>query len=126
MRGRRAEQPQGGDTVQSRSVSVQFLEKEIVVFLSGSIDAAAATLVREHLDIVCNRKTKMIVVDFHRADYVSSHAVAILAEARERLLQEGRDLLVRNVNDERTRLVFQLLRLEDYFSIDSTAVRDTA
>jgi anti-sigma B factor antagonist len=81
----------------------------------GSIDAAAAPILESHFKNLYEQKTARIVVDFSKAEFISSAGIGIFLGSVSMLRGIGGDILFLNVPphiDE----VFDLINLKSFFT----------
>jgi anti-sigma B factor antagonist len=80
----------------------------------GSIDAAAAPVLESHFRNLPEQHTNRIVVDFSKADFISSAGIGIFLGSVSLLRESGGDILFMNVPphiDE----VFDVINLKSFF-----------
>lgn len=81
----------------------------------GNIDAAAAPILESHFKSLYEQNTARIVVDFSKAEFISSAGIGIFLGSVSMLRGIGGDILFSNVPphiDE----VFDLINLKSYFT----------
>lgn len=80
----------------------------------GSIDAAAAPILESHFEILYDKRTFTIVIDFSKTEFISSAGIGIFLGTVSLLRESGGDLLFMNVPphiDE----VFDIINLRSLF-----------
>lgn len=86
---------------------------------AGSIDAAAAPILESHFKGLYEQKTTRIVVDFSKADFISSAGIGIFLGSVSMLRDIGGDIVFMNVPphiDE----VFEVINLKSFFTTVET------
>jgi anti-sigma B factor antagonist len=85
----------------------------------GSIDATAAPVLESHFKSLHEQNTKKIVVDFSKADFISSAGIGIFLGSVTMLREAGGDILFMNVPRHISE-VFDVINLQSFFvTIDS-------
>ena len=92
-----------------------------IVTLSGDLDAKGALLVEQMLVQLLEKKIFRVTLDFEKVLFISSAGVGILLGLVSSVRDAGGDAVFVRV-PPKVSSVFQLLNLEDYFTIsDSVA-----
>ena len=81
----------------------------------GSIDAAAAPILESHFKSLCDQNTNSIVIDFSKADFISSAGIGIFLGSVSLLRESGGDIFFMNVPahvDE----VFDIINVKSFFT----------
>jgi anti-anti-sigma factor len=81
----------------------------------GSIDAAAAPILESHFKSLFEQSTSNIVVDFSKADFISSAGIGIFLGSVSMLRESGGDIMFMNVPphiDE----VFDIINVKSFFT----------
>ena len=91
----------------------------VIVVARGDIDMSGSPVLREHLRLALGGKSKRLVVDLDGVDYMDSSGVATLVEALKNAKAKGARLLICNMR-ERVRAIFEIARLDKFFTITGT------
>lgn len=91
---------------------VQFAE------LSGEIDLHVSPELRKKLHSLAQEKTPSLVVDFSGVDYIDSSGLATLIEYVREASEHGGKLVLCGMQP-RVKMVFELVRLHELFTIVS-------
>ncbi len=86
------------------------------VVLSGEIDFSVAPRVRERLMECLRAGAPEVVVHLAGLDYVDSSGLALLIEARKRLLEAGRTIRIADISPQ-VRKIFNLTQLGELFGL---------
>jgi len=81
----------------------------------GSIDAAAAPILESHFKSLRDQNTSSIVIDFSKAEFISSAGIGIFLGSVSLLRKSGGDILFMNVPkhiDE----VFDIINVKSFFT----------
>lgn len=81
----------------------------------GSIDAAAAPILESHFKSLCDQNNNSIVIDFSKADFISSAGIGIFLGSVSLLRESGGDIFFMNVPahvDE----VFDIINVKSFFT----------
>lgn len=96
-------------------------DKVAVVEAIGEVDLTTAPLLREALMAVVNgSKKKSVIVDLSHVDFIDSAGLALLVEARKRLLPEGRTLNVLLTPGRQPERVLKLGRFDTIMTLAYT------
>jgi anti-sigma B factor antagonist len=82
----------------------------------GSIDAAAAPVLESHFQSFLEKNTTKIVIDFSKADFISSAGIGILLGTVSLLRESEGDLIFMNVPSH-VSSVFEIINLTSFFVI---------
>jgi len=91
----------------------------VVVVLAGDIDLHASPAVDEALMRVCQEQPARIVVNLHDVQYMDSSGVATLVKAFQAVNGYKGRLVLAGMN-ERVRGVFEITKLDQFFTICQT------
>ena len=80
----------------------------------GSIDATAAPVLESHFKSLREKNTNKIVVDFSKAEFISSAGIGIFLGSVSLLRESGGDILFMNVPSHIDE-VFDLINLKAFF-----------
>jgi anti-sigma B factor antagonist len=80
----------------------------------GSIDAVAAPVLESHFSGLSAQRANRIVVDFSKADFISSAGIGIFLGTVSLLRETGGDILFMNVPPQIDE-VFEVINLKSFF-----------
>jgi len=87
-----------------------------VIAPSGDIDMSGSPTLRESVRRMLGAKPSKLVVDLTQVGYMDSSGLATLVEAMKIAKGSGTDLVLCAMND-RVRAIFEIARLDQYFTI---------
>ena len=92
--------------------------------LSGDLDAKGALLVEQMLTQLLEKEVFRVTLDFEKVSFISSAGVGILLGLVSSMRDAGGDAVFVRI-PAKVRSVFQLLNLEDYFTIGDSVTANT-
>ncbi len=106
-------------------VEEQQTEKGSVLKVVGELDLTTVTMLREPLLSQVSNKTGDVVVDVRHVDFIDSAGLALLVEARKRLVAESRALYIVLTKGQQPERVLHLVRFDTImklvYSVDDIA-----
>ena len=81
----------------------------------GNIDAAAAPILESHFTSLRDQNTNTIVVDFSKADFISSAGIGIFLGSVSLLRKSGGDIVFMNVPSHVDE-VFDVINVKSFFT----------
>ena len=94
-------------------ISVEEIEKKIVMRLVGRIDAATSSTLEKKINAFINEGHLIVILDFSQIDYLSSAGMRLfLAETKKLIEKEGK-LIVFGIVDD----VMEIIRLAGFEKI---------
>ena len=97
-------------------LNVTHSDSQTVLTVTGDINMTTSPRMRAALIEVASERPEELVVDLERVTYIDSSGIATLVEALQRARREGRQLVLRGLQ-EGIRAVFRLARLDEVFTI---------
>lgn len=91
------------------------LDKVAILRPVGSIDAAAAPVLESHFKAFHEKGTTKIVLDFSKADFISSAGIGILLGSVSMLREAHGDLIFMNVPPH-IEDVFDIINIKSFFT----------
>ncbi|MEM9066168.1 MAG: STAS domain-containing protein [Planctomycetota bacterium] len=101
---------------ESDTIAREDRDGAVVLSPSGDIDMSRSPLLREAITKARGDKPARIVVDLVDVGYMDSSGLATLVEAMKLVRGTGTALVLCAMN-ERVRAIFEIARLEQYFTI---------
>ena len=81
-------------------IAVEEIDRKIVLRLDGRLDAATAPILEKKIDTLLLEHRNVILLDFHRVDYLSSAGLRLLLSAEKKLKAKKGSLLLCSLGDE--------------------------
>ncbi len=95
---------------------IEWIDKSVVVRITGDIDAARSTAVQHPILALLDKRPERIVVDFSGVAYMDSAGLASFVKLLSRTRKQGAELRLAALSDMLKGL-FEITRLDTVFNI---------